>query len=229
MDKTITNNTADERLEALLAAADPATSPDEICGCREDLSGRVTNLRRRRRKKRRMAVAALSLASAAAVSFVLLRAERQPAPLQVAAPNLKIPEKTQTAAAETAAVDAKAELAQLRNDIRELREAIKHSRRQAEYRRRLAELRRRARRPDPWVLAQTQLEKTAYILVARAAREETSGRPGDDPAATYRKAIELFPGTTWAKVAQNRLDKHLHKTNPPFSNPPLNSKQEGQL
>ncbi len=224
MNKTITDNTADEHIEALLAAADPAADPDETCGCREDLSGRVTSLRRRRRKKRRMAVAALSLASAAAVSFALFWADMQPAPLQVAAPNLETPDETPNAAADPAAIDIKAELAQLRNEIRELREVIKRQRQQSEYRRRLAELRRRARRPDPWVMAQTQLEKTAYILVARAAREETSGRPGDDPAATYRKAIELFPGTTWAKVAQNRLDKHLQNTNPPF-----NSKQEGQL
>lgn len=227
------DNGSDKRLDALLVAADPATGPDMTCDGQDDLSRRVMSLQRSRRNKRRIAGTALTLVSAVAAAFVLLSLDNRPTPKTASGPaveKLNGTEHTATDVADidplesTPAIDPKAELAQIYKDIRQLRETLRHSRRQAQYRRRLAELRRRVGRPDPFVLAQIQLEKAAYILVARAAREETLGLPDSDSTATYQKAIELFPSTTWAKVAQNRLDNPLRKTDSP-----LNYKQEGTL
>ncbi len=224
MSKLLTDNTIDERLDGLLAAADPVANVDLQCGSSDDLVRRLSSLRSHRRSRRRVLGGGVAIATAAVVSFVLVSINKQSTPIQMATPNIESPQPAQTASAGPVAVNdaisAKTELARLRGDIRQLRRAIKQPGRQAKYRSRLAAMRRRVARPDPLVTAQRQIEKTAYILVARAAHEEVVAQAGNDPSAIYKKAIELFPGTTWAKVAQNRLDNPLKKTDPlPGSNP----------
>ena len=215
INNTTTGNTADERLDALLAAADPAGGGNATCGCCEDLPRRVMDLCRTRRRKRRVVGAVLCTASAVAVSFVLISHAMRSAPTSPvidipqspSITKIDAPEPTPTILSTSfPATDAKAELAQLRKDLSQLHEAIKRSRQQSEYRRRLAIYRKLTEQPDPFITAQSQIEQAAFILVSRAEREAASGRPDNEAATAYRKAAELFPGTVWGKVAQDRLD-----------------------
>ena len=225
MNKSETNEMADKHLDELLKAADPVVAPNSL-NISEDLPRRVRGLYRRRRRRRRIAGVAFSVATTAAVVlFVLVSINKRSTPTTVALPATETLETIKHTAPNAMAivpkkdaepnstVAANVELAQFRERIHELRTALKRSRRQAEYRRRLAKLRRGGKPPDPTVLARSELEKTAYLLVSRAAREEVSRRPGNGSTVAYQKAIDLFPDTTWAKIAQHRLDNPLDNTN----------------
>lgn len=57
---------------------------------------------------------------------------------------------------------------------------------------------------DPTISVQEQRDRAALILIYDAERYTKSNRP-TDAIATYRRAIELFPQSTWAELARRRL------------------------
>lgn len=64
----------------------------------------------------------------------------------------------------------------------------------------------RAPAPDALVAMQSQREQAAMTLVQQAQRCSSDPARADAAAAKFRLAVELFPDTPAARVAQRRLD-----------------------
>ena len=91
-----------------------------------------------------------------------------------------------------------------------IQEVLENERRQRQLDKLYAEL---ASIPDPLEEIQTQVDKTAFILVYQADRMYNELSQRDSAMGTYRRVIELFPQTKSAEIARQRLSE-LQKSQP---------------
>ncbi len=183
----------DDRLEALLRAAGESAAPP-----REPLPGlaeRVRGLQARRARNRKVAggaaaVVLLGMAVYGALTLDGLRGARDP---QVA-DGLK-------SAPDPEAI--KAELARLEAEVRQRQQAVRNMAEADAARAALGRVQPEQDSPSPTELVRIEHEKTAFLLVDRA--EQLGTRAQSAAAAEYRRALELFPNTEAARVAEERL------------------------
>ncbi len=206
-----------QRLEELLTAAGrDADSPIEPA---PELAGRVVRLHARRRRVRRTAaggaVAAILVAAALTAHYYGRNAS---SPHPVERPMAGNPNDQQSQPPEPNVPEPNVPEPNVEDEIERLRAEVRRLRAEAEQREalvaelldrqrvgdRLDELQRELDGPDPAELARMEFEKAAFLMVDHAGRPSPSA---DDEyrAGEYRRAIELFPNTHWARVAQERL------------------------
>jgi tetratricopeptide (TPR) repeat protein len=65
--------------------------------------------------------------------------------------------------------------------------------------------------PDPLEEVRSQFDKTAFVLVYQADRLYRELNQTDSAVENYRRVIELFPESQWAKVARQRLSEIENK------------------
>ena len=179
---------SDDAIRSLLRQADEAgdaPSPPP------DLAGRVMRLAARRRR-RRATLAAVSAAVCLAVA--------------VGAAALLGPDGQETAGRAEEAALLRQEIARL-----ELRAqtslAIAERMIALEDQRRAAPPAKPRRTIDPELMIQHEMDKAARSMVQMAARMAVDKDRRAEAVATYRRTIALFPQTTWAVVARQRLKK----------------------
>jgi len=210
----------DMRLEQLLrqsADTDPAPAVPE------DLADRVRRLGRSRRRRHRVlagSAVVLTLIITAGIWPLAGRTSQVadtpgasgglPAAAYTRAPIISGPmapvngKATTSASAEVLALQA--QIDQLRRQVARLEARIKEEEARRRLERRVAALRRELRKPDPRDLAMAEIEKTAFLGVHRAEACEKRNRTGE-ARKQYQQVVRLFPNTSWAKVAQARLNK----------------------
>jgi hypothetical protein len=219
----------DERLEQLLheaADAEPATPLPT------DLADRVRRRLARRRRRQRLALGGgtvvLLLAATVAVWHLTVRTNQvagvsgnnagpplrsglgTPPPLEPRGVGAGEPRRVGTAHrdAESAEVLAlRAQVKQLQEDLARLGARIEADDARRKLDKRLAALRRELAKPDPRDLAMAEIEKTAFLVVDWAETCEKRGRP-DEARHEYQQVVSLFPDTSWAKLARERLNKN---------------------
>ena len=191
----------DQQLEHLLHEAGRDAPSAELPA---DLAARVArSLRHRRRIRTGARFTALGLIVLVGAGLALDR--YYPARSTPAVPEVAVVEP---AARPAKGEDLQAELARLRAEVKQLRTMIRDMGRRERLRTRLAGYRKQLSQLDPLELAQIEFEKTAFVMVDQAAKSGS-------PAAAYRRTIELFPNTSWAQVARDRLSQTEKKEGAP--------------
>jgi len=205
-----------ERLEQLLrqsADTDPAPAVPE------DLADRVRRLGRSRRRRHRVLAGSAVVLTLIITAGIWPLAGRTTGRVGIAhqdtvqdstsaddpGPPLRYGPATQDID-DTEVLALQAQIDQLSRQVARLEARIKEEEAHRRLRQRLAALRRELRKPDPRDLAMAEIEKTAFLGVHRAEACEKRNRTGE-ARKQYQQVVHLFPNTSWAQVAQARLNK----------------------
>ena len=186
----------DERLETLLRTAGRAAvePPPAAPG----LAGRVRCLHVQRQRRRR---AGVGLAVAMVLLGVTFWGVFHPGSRT---PLADRPDPPGVSAAEVARLDAR--IAAIDAEVALRQRRVEQLRKRQRLHTELAEVLSRPQPPDPLETARMQIERTALLLVDHAEyRADATG--SDATARQYRRVLELFPHTTGAHTAQERLKK----------------------
>jgi len=196
----------DRSLEELLqAAGDAAEPPSELP---PDLARRVRQLHARRRRTRQTTTAAFLgiLLTAGVLSSMFYPRPPLQAPQRPMA-GTQDPQPDRPARMSAEEVERLlARIERLDAEARERRRAVERLIRQERATRQLIDSFREPPGPDPLELARIEIEKTAFLLVARA-EQQTASSPDEFPARQYRRIIEHFPNTRGARIAQEKLSQ----------------------
>jgi hypothetical protein len=206
--------TSNDPLQQQLRRADTAAGATPAL--RADLPARVRRLAKRRRRNRAADLGALSAAAAVAAGVILWatvwsdRDIAAPAPVitqisptPTAAPNIT-QANTGSAPATTTVSDNDrdaARLAQIRFEIDWRLRAIKAV--EEDERGRVRQDRLRA--PDPLDAMQQNIDTVALVMVRQADRMAETINNREVAAAQYRRTVVLFPQSSWAETARQRL------------------------
>jgi len=147
-----------------------------------DLAQRVRRSARRRRLVKGVSAAVLTLLVSATVAFLLRRERRPEETIEVA--------------------KRQAEIQILQKEIDQARETVNHLLLLEQARLLRREL---AVRPDPLEELDRQTDRTAFILVRHANQLEHRIGRADLALTEYRRVVNMFPKTTWANIARDRI------------------------
>lgn len=193
-----------DRLHELLRQADAAAGPPpSLPDGLAERARRIERLRRRRTVLFSSAVAMLILAFGASL---LLR-------------DVGLHENAGGGRQVVRQTDLKPDGVRVRKEMARLRaeaeSRLSVARRMAEIQRhyeRLAALEAAGQRPDPVEQAQREMDRAACVLVHQADRLDRDLHLRRSAIESYRETIRLFPDTTWAAVARERLARLEQET-----------------
>jgi hypothetical protein len=205
--------TSNDPLKQWLRRADAAAGAPPAL--RADLPARVRQLAAKRRKNKVVGLGALSAAAVAAgvILWATVWSDRNittPAPVitqgdptPTAAPNIT-QANTGSAPATTTVSDNDrdaARLAQIRFEIDWRLRAVKGV--EEDERGRVRQ--DRLRTPDPLDAMRQNIDTVALVMVRQADRMAETSNNREVAATQYRRTVELFPQSSWAETARQRL------------------------
>jgi hypothetical protein len=172
----------DDSLRQLLKRADSTPSVP-------DSARLATSVRRRRVAQQRTRLGASAVAVFLAAALGVMLSSRRPQPV---ATNIAL-ERTAVLQAELAALRADGGLHVLTAQALSLKDRARRAKARADA------------QEDPLVQIRFQRDRAAMTLIYEADRFSREASLNDQSIAQYRKVIELFPSSSWADVARQRL------------------------
>ncbi|MBN2448439.1 MAG: hypothetical protein JXO22_17060 [Phycisphaerae bacterium] len=186
-----------DQLQELLTRADASAGPPPRQP--DDLARRARGVVRARRYRRQV------LVSAAAVVTLMVGLSLV---VRLGSPATSSPPPSNMTVASTDVVDTealRAEILRLRAEVTSYQAVARRTAVLLEENQRLSRVRSAAAQVDPLFESRLELNQAAFVLVQQGdqLRRELNQRA---PAIErYRETIRLFPNTTWAEVAAERL------------------------